>query len=129
MGRITKTEAIKLMSVEITQLKAELNEADRRAGAAERLLANLEIDMHKLRSWRDEQKRKAGYMDFISFDVVWKEILEKAQLYDKGLCAVRSIQHEVKTPSQVPSSASAILTPQWVLDTFGDGPGEPDLTP
>ena len=64
--------------VEIAKLKAELAEADRRAGAAERRLADMADTLAKLNSSRDRMKAEAGYHANVSFDVVWAETLAKA---------------------------------------------------
>lgn len=65
-------------------LKAQLDEADRRAGAAERELASVRSELESLRRVRDQQKKQAGYDTNVSFDVVWTEILTKAQKDNDG---------------------------------------------
>lgn len=62
----------------ITQLTAERDEADRRAGAAERKLAALEESERKTQSWLAEQKRRRGYGPHVSFDRVWSDTCAKA---------------------------------------------------
>lgn len=59
------------------------DEADRRAGAAERLAAPTEEKYASLVAWRDRQKAEAGYDRSVSFDTVWAETLEKARKYDR----------------------------------------------
>ena len=62
----------------IAQLRAERDEADRRAGAAERKLAALEETERKTQSWLAEQKRRRGYGPHVSFDRVWHDTCAKA---------------------------------------------------
>lgn len=62
-------------TVDVSALIHERDEADRRAGAAERLNAHLEKSASLTRSWLDEAKRAAGYSANVSFDVVWAEAL------------------------------------------------------
>lgn len=62
----------------LTALRAERDEADRRAGAAER---GWEHDRERLQTFarvRDEMKEQRGYHRNVSFDAVWKETCEKA---------------------------------------------------
>lgn len=61
-------------------LEAERDEADRRAGAAERRLAH-EVDARLRRAdWLSKAKAAWGASDDCSFDVVWAEALKlKAQ--------------------------------------------------
>lgn len=54
----------------------ERNEADRRAGAAERHMASLKDDSFKREQWLDKAKREAGYDRSVSFDVVWAAALK-----------------------------------------------------
>lgn len=60
------------------ELEVERDEADRRAGSAERRLADAKSSRGKHDSWKRKAKFDAGYHDNTSFDVVWKETLEKA---------------------------------------------------
>ena len=60
-------------------LKADLDEADRRAGAAERLL-EFEVDSRIKRDvWLRKAKAEAGYDNNVSFDVVWQDVLKKSK--------------------------------------------------
>lgn len=56
----------------------ELDEADRRAGCAERKSANLQDTLDRLIASRRKMKHEAGYDDNVSFDVVWSEIFAKS---------------------------------------------------
>jgi len=60
---------------ELECAKAERDEADRRAGAAERELAELKEELLTYKDLRSQRKRDAGYDDGTSFDVVWAEAL------------------------------------------------------
>lgn len=62
----------------IAQLRVERDEADRRAGAAERKLAALEETERRTQSWLAEQKRRRGYGPHVSFDKVWSDTCAKA---------------------------------------------------
>ena len=71
--------AFETKDAEISKLTAELAEADRRAGAAERRMADLEDTISKANHSRDRMKEEAGYHTNVSFDVVWAETLAKAK--------------------------------------------------
>lgn len=53
----------------------ERDEADRRAGAAERELGWLKDESRSRGQWLSEAKKKAGYEDHISFDRVFEDLL------------------------------------------------------
>lgn len=57
----------------IASAEAERDEADRRAGAAERRSANLEKSDVLRSQWLARAKRERGYPDATSFDTVWAE--------------------------------------------------------
>lgn len=59
----------------VYQLIAERNEADRRAGAAERNAAYYIDAYQKRRDWSDDAKEAAGYHRNVSFDEVWAAAL------------------------------------------------------
>lgn len=58
---------------------AELAEADRRAGAAERELASCREDVARFTRVRDQMKEQWGVDRNVSFDVVWAEALRLKQ--------------------------------------------------
>lgn len=58
-----------------TNTQAEIAEADRRAGLAERRLENSEHENRMHRIWTDEAKRDAGFRPNTSFDDVWAACL------------------------------------------------------
>lgn len=62
---------------------AERDEADRRAGAAERRLGHLEEAERKTQRWLAERKEELGYDLGVSFDTVWAETLAKARQWDE----------------------------------------------
>jgi hypothetical protein len=70
--------AIMMTGSQVRALLAERDEADRRAGAAERRCADLSDAAIKRASWLRKAKAQAGYSDRTSFDVVWSETLAKA---------------------------------------------------
>lgn len=57
------------------QAVAERDEADRRAGAAERRNEQLREDAFRRSQWLRKAKEEAGYDDDVSFDVVWRDAL------------------------------------------------------
>lgn len=59
----------------LATLKLERDEADRRAGAAERRNAELLDSASKRGNWFRQAKRAAGYHENVSFDVVWAAAL------------------------------------------------------
>jgi hypothetical protein len=59
----------------LASMKAERDEADRRAGAAERELADLKDRQMKADMWMEEAKAAAGYHRNDTFDDVWAEAL------------------------------------------------------
>ena len=60
---------------EILRLREERDEADRRAGAAERSLSYLQDSENARKSWLSDAKKAWGYHDNVSFDVIWAEAL------------------------------------------------------
>lgn len=65
----------------IEWLEKELAEADRRAGAAERKNAYTQETLNRRIDWLYKAKKEAGYPSTTSFDVIWKETLEKARAH------------------------------------------------
>jgi Lar family restriction alleviation protein len=59
----------------LASMKAERDEADRRAGAAERELADLKDRQWKVDLWMEKAKEAIGYDRNASFDDVWAEAL------------------------------------------------------
>ena len=64
------------VQLECDKLELERDEADRRAGAAERHLAQAQNSIEARVGWLRRAKRDAGYDDSISFDVVWNDALK-----------------------------------------------------
>lgn len=85
----SKIDAVGLVGSEVRQLigelrylrtamqarSRELDEADRRAGAAERNAERLKEDAAARAVWLAKAKRDAGFSDATSFDVVWAQAL------------------------------------------------------
>jgi hypothetical protein len=67
----------------IAELEAERDEADRRAGAAERMAATVKERLVKEDLWRYRAKEERGYGFNVSFDVVWRETCAKADRADR----------------------------------------------
>jgi hypothetical protein len=63
-------------------LAAERDEADRRAGAAERQRAGIEETVRAQERWLQKAKEERGYEHVVSFDQVWKETCDKADASD-----------------------------------------------
>lgn len=60
---------------EIEELRRQLAESDRRAGAAEREVMWLRSNANARQSWLDKAKDRAGYDRSVSFDVVFDDLL------------------------------------------------------
>lgn len=59
----------------IRDLEKERDDADRRAGAAERKCEDFADTVARRNEWLSKAKREWGVDDRVSFDVVWKEAL------------------------------------------------------
>jgi hypothetical protein len=62
-----------------------IKQQDEIIGNLTRRLAWSEDSVSKRNEWLRKAKKEAGYSDSVSFDDVWKEVLEKSQKYDQ-LC-------------------------------------------
>lgn len=80
------TEAVDAWNA-VNPVVTELAEADRRAGEAERKMADMQDTIYKHRCWNDEAKDAAGYHRNVSFDIVWAETLQKAKERDEWMQA------------------------------------------
>ena len=60
----------------VQELKAERDEADRRAGCAERRMAGLSDDVRRFETAHRRMKAQWGVHDNVSFDDVWQQALE-----------------------------------------------------
>lgn len=67
------------MLARFADLVVERDDADRRAGAAERRLDHLEKAERNVQRWLEERKEELGYDTGVSFDTVWAETLAKAR--------------------------------------------------
>lgn len=63
----------------LEQLKKNLDEADRRAGEAERKLEYANDTINLQRSATRKMKLQAGFDDSVSFDTVWNQVIERWQ--------------------------------------------------
>ena len=68
-------QVIEQLLVKLHKITRERDEADRRAGAAERELAGEKDGTLRRNQWLDKAKRDAGYPTEESFDVVWEAAL------------------------------------------------------
>ena len=60
----------------VQELEAERDEADRRAGRAERHMAGLNDDVRRFEAVRRRMKAQWGVHENVSFDVVWQQALD-----------------------------------------------------
>lgn len=60
----------------VQELRGQLNEADRRAGAAERQMQSYVSECQSSKDWIRKAKEEWGVDNSVSFDVVWKEALQ-----------------------------------------------------
>lgn len=76
----SKTVAAALRTTQATldQVTQERDEADRRAGEAERRRDGDRDTLVRLTQWRERQKEARGYDYNVSFDIVWAETCAKA---------------------------------------------------
>lgn len=63
------------LTAELAAAKAERDEADRRAGAAERQLEHANDNIRARTRWLDQAKDDAGFHRNVSFDKVWAAAL------------------------------------------------------
>ena len=100
----------------IEALVKERDEADRRAGAAERSLESDRETLRRLGHWRDRQKEARGYPHTISFDVVWTETCAKADRYEaaeaKLVKAVEALREIEKRASET-NRLGAVTGGHW----------------
>jgi len=91
-------------------LRAERDEADRRAGSAERRLAFEEDTNRKRRQWNDEQKRARGYSTNDTFDKVWHDVCALADGNHPGvqrMLAFLRLLHRYNAWSMLPEQVRA----------------------
>lgn len=55
-----------------------IDQQDQMIGKLTRENERLEESQRKRREWLDRAKKEAGYDRSVSFDIVWKQVLEKA---------------------------------------------------
>ena len=64
------------LHIRVQELEAERDEADRRAGRAERHMAGLNDDVRRFEAARRRMKVQWGVHDNVSFDDVWQQALD-----------------------------------------------------
>lgn len=69
-------EMVRGLHARVQELEAERDEADRRAGRAERHMAGLNDDVRLFEAARRRMKAQWGVHDNVSFDVVWQQALD-----------------------------------------------------
>ena len=67
---------LRRLHARVQELEAERDEADRRAGCAERRMAGLNDDVRRFKEERRCMKVQWGVHDNVSFDVVWQQALD-----------------------------------------------------
>lgn len=67
----------------MTDPEITIREQDEIIGRLTRTCDALTKSVEANREWLAKAKRDAGYDNNVSFDTVWKEILEKANAYDE----------------------------------------------
>lgn len=67
---------LRRLHARVQELEAERDEADRRAGRAERHMAGLNDDVRRFEAARRRMKAQWGAHDNVSFDVVWQQALD-----------------------------------------------------
>lgn len=102
---------------EVARLTAERDEADRRAGAAER---GWEADKETLATYRrhlDKLKEERGYNPNVSFDTVWKETCAKA---DAALILAPDTLRQVREALEGITGHDALQDPEYMSESLND---------
>lgn len=102
---------------EVSRLTAERDEADRRAGAAER---GWEADKETLATYRrhrDKLKEERGYNPNVSFDTVWKETCAKA---DAALILAPDTLRQVREALEGITGHDALQDPEYMSESLND---------
>lgn len=128
---------------EIAALKAERDEADRRAGAAERKLAQESAANRKRQAWIDQAKAEAGYGGNTSFDEVWGNLrADRARLAEHNtalmlrVAALETVLRDIGVIADIGFESFRIAPFRTICDRVdgilpGDNanPGPADNTP
>lgn len=113
-------DTVEALQSMVRQLTAERDEADRRAGAAERQLVSLREDANRHQQWLDNAKRAAGHSVNTSFDIVWADAL--AALKDsRYLHPVAIVAQLVKDVPEVHWTARELVGKGHVLYVKHEG--------
>lgn len=76
---VAKDWNVRTYTKQLTTTQQALDEADRRAGAAERELSRRIKELCNIDACRRKYKEQAGYPENTSFDLVWEEVLKKSK--------------------------------------------------
>ncbi len=113
------TEAASL----IQRLEGERDEADRRAGSAERKLAYLEDAGKRETGWLLDAKTSRGYDGNISFDTVW---VETCALADRAIAAEQALSASQQEVERLTSHLSWAVTELEEWDAYQKRPERGD---
>ncbi len=113
---------------------AQLAEADRRAGAAERELATFRDDLARINRVRDKMKDQWGVDHNVSFDVVWADALKLKQQaiaqQQRQPVSVMFTSNETDHPEDRYVKAADIEVKKYPDGTLAVGPAPlPDISP
>lgn len=100
------------MVAQFTKLRAERDEADRRAGAAERELEHSEAAFKSMTNWTATAREQAGFGRNTSFDIVWAQTLDKAKKYSALL--------EFPTKAWLVVSKTGLVRTAWTTQPSDD---------
>lgn len=120
----------------LTSLREERDEADRRAGAAARKIADLRDTEEKRQSWLWKAKEAEGYTDNTSFDDVWDAVRkqrddartesaslkERVRVLDDRWRAALSLLYEAE--NEINSCDSSAKGSYWYGNEIADRIGE-----
>ena len=88
-------DAVSRMSEKLERVTKERDDADRRAGAANREVEDLQDSQHRRTRWLDTAKEQWGVHHNISFDVVWDEALKNKSELERASAERDSLLREV----------------------------------
>lgn len=117
--RFQRDEAVCQLDFEMSarrKMEAERDEADRRAGAAERKAASLQDDMNRTEEWFRQAKRDWSVEQNFSFDIVWDRALH-AKNNSERLDKLRRLCGYVENGSStVVKLQQDDATREWILN-------------
>lgn len=110
----------------IAALQAERDEADRRAGAAERSAAAFHEDNQRFEQVRRRMKAQWGVHNNVSFDVVWQQALDAKQALAELEARKNARIHELEMQALDLASENSILKLQEQEELEARKPLPPD---